>query len=110
MTNHPPSLSGSQPPDAANRRECTCDGPGDCPEPDTCADYEETCRLVGASAERNHAHVRHMGFELEIAHAKIVAVLRDATPDQKLVVIEHLKPKKLALAVADTFGAAWAVK
>lgn len=55
-------------------------------------------------------HERHMGFELEIAHAKIVRLLQREPRDVEAIieVIKHLKPRSLRRAVADTIGASWA--
>lgn len=48
-------------------------------------------------------HVKHMGFELELAHLQITQTLSMLSDDDKINIINHLKPKALKLAVADTF-------
>ncbi len=47
------------------------------------------------------SHVKHMGWELELVAVRIVKVLALATDTQRAAVIEHLKPRRLQLAVRD---------
>lgn len=49
-------------------------------------------------------HVKHLGFELELAVTKIVAALAWVPEDQRRVVVKHIAPIGLRRAVADAFG------
>ncbi len=54
-------------------------------------------------------HVKHLGFELELAALRIVKAIECAPDDQRDAVVQHLAPKGLRLAVADMLEAAdWA--
>ena len=47
-------------------------------------------------------HVKHMGYELELDHAQIVAALVFAPEHLRESVLKHIAPKNLQLAVRDT--------
>ena len=46
-------------------------------------------------------HVRHMGFELELAATKIYYVLIHLRSEDRKVVLDHLAPVRLRRAVED---------
>lgn len=50
------------------------------------------------------AHVKHLGFELELKVVHIVAALAWVPGDQRQAVIDALTPAGLRRAVADVFG------
>lgn len=49
-------------------------------------------------------HVKHMNFELELKHDKIVRALAWVPKDQRATIIFQLYPTQLRRAVAETLG------
>ena len=48
------------------------------------------------------SHVKHMGFELELAHLKICQALACVPVHLRKTVIDHLRPVALQRAVRET--------
>lgn len=49
-------------------------------------------------------HVKHLGFNLELKVMKIIAILAEMHPDDRLLIINQLAPIGLKRAVGDHYG------